>query len=238
MNRLLDDAIAGRGENFIAASIAEADGPVSLQREQGILGWATCDIYRSRISRERDCTLINVFVAPGFRGRGIAKKLLHALVEMMGPMQERPPIVLQGISLFILGGIVPHVADVRKGPEKVAVSDLEGFIDMRLEAMHARPLMYGSAETLELEGLLLIEIFDRFVLGRDGLAASFAGHDTPAQKFRKTVFPKCPSPSMLAHWLQDKEWGLGLEEAEAARKVVEFIIALKAHTKASPTDLV
>ncbi len=46
------------------------------------------------------------------------------------------------------------------------------------------------------------------------------------QSFRRQKFPKCPGSPQLSYWLQDKKYGLGLEEKEAAQKVSDFFVDL------------
>lgn len=111
-------------------------------------------------------------------------------------------------------------------------SDLEKFIDDRLNLMAERTFMFGTIDSLESQGFLLIELYFKFVLEPHNVDVNDSIRDD-FQAFRRKVIPKCPSPMILSQWFTDKEYGTkeNLTEREAATKLVEFFIAWKSDIK-------
>jgi|SRR5277367_2825433 len=104
-------------------------------------------------------------------------------------------------------------------------SEIETFVDERLAQMQKTALMFGTPETLELECLLLLEIIEKFCARKPRYVMDHY------QELRHKLYRKCPGPLMLSHWLMDKKHGKGLEEKEAAHKVVDFFVELRKELK-------
>jgi hypothetical protein len=102
-------------------------------------------------------------------------------------------------------------------------SELEEFVSEQLRQMQGKAIMFGFPNAIECQCLLLMEMLNHFQnIKHDDLMDSYS-------KFRKTIYHKCPSPSMLSDWLTSKDYGLGLEDTEAANKIVDFFILFKKH---------
>lgn len=105
-------------------------------------------------------------------------------------------------------------------------SEIEAFIDARLESMHHRPGMWGTPHGIETTCLLLIEFFERFCQSKKVRNSDYLA-------FRRKHFPKCSSRATTAHWLTDKDYGKGLEDHDASVQLVGMFIAWKAEMKAA-----
>ena len=105
---------------------------------------------------------------------------------------------------------------------------IEAFLDDKLSSMLRTPLMFGDPFSLETQCHLIIEMYCEFCLDKN---VETQGAHEPYQKFRRKQYPKCPGPSLLYHYLTDKQWGLGQSDMDAGKHIIEFYIAWKEDLK-------
>lgn len=93
MNDLLDQE---DDSNFVAAVAATEYIPES----SAIVGWATCDIFRSKLRPSRDRTHFNVFVHPDYRHKGLGRELLHRVLHEVQDIPT-PKVRVETLSLIL-----------------------------------------------------------------------------------------------------------------------------------------